>query len=175
MLKRLRAYLWLRTAQYYFGQGKTADGLSLLRHLLSLVPNYHVAYFHMARQLGQIQLYDEAIVEIRKALTCTPHNSVYHTLLGKLLYEKGCYADAQEVLQHSLHIDPHNILTYNYLALCHLVQNDVVSYEKILRDKGVFESSEVHLHILLALERYRYQRREKNHELDHAKPAEQGV
>lgn len=177
MIRRLLTYADLRRAQHRFNQGKIESATDLLRAIVKRMPEYHFAYFHLASMLARLQKWDEAIVELEKAIACKPQKALYHSLLGRILYYKGAFAQAQETLRHSLQLDGNNLLSHNYLALCYLAQNDVKQYQDILREKGIFESSEMHLHILLALERYRHQQStrqpEKSHELDNTTAAEQ--
>ena len=154
MIKRLRAYILLRIAHRNFQKGKYARGMELLEQIVVFCPDYHFAYYHLGCRFTELREFSRAQDCYCKALNYAPNNSVYHTFLGIALYEQGAYVEARQSLNMAIKLDPGNLLTHNYLALCCLAENRVDDFKQIVEKQGIFESDDLQIRLLLALEKH---------------------
>jgi len=154
MLKRIYSFFMLRKALVLFSKQEEASGYAMLSRIFSFAPEYHFAYFHMACKQADKQDFAQAMLYIKKALTYHPKHPVYHTYKGIFLYRQGSYQEAKESLKNSIKLDEQNHLPYNYLALCHLALQDIKSFQKAMQAKGIFESTEMQIRLITAMETY---------------------
>lgn len=158
LLQHFCAYFRLRKAQSCFSRGQNEKGIEILQKIQQDVPGYHFALFHLGRKLASLSKMDDALQCLQQAISHAPSNPVYHTFLGLVLYDDGKHEEAKVALLKSLALDSRNQLTHNLLALCALAAGKFGEFQGILKEKGVFESSEVQIRLALALESYRKDR-----------------
>lgn len=154
MLKNLCSFFALSQAQKNFREGKEEKAIQILEKEIGRNPNYSFAYFHLAKFFLERRELDKAKTWIEKAIECKSGSCVYQTLLGIIYYDQKNYRQAQEAFEKALSLDKHNQLTHNYLSLCFLRQNDVETFQKRIQEKGIFESTDLQIRMMFAMEEH---------------------
>ena len=176
MFKIFRSYWGLRIAQWYFSNGKRQKAIGILEQMIVANPTYHFGYLHLAKQLAVIGEFEKSLGYLLQGVELKKTNPVYQMTLGTVFYDMGDFVRAEEAFHSALKLDSSNNLTHNFIALCRLATGDLLGFQKILKEKGIFESSEVHIRLLLALERHRHtsrtRQKQENHELENQKLTE---
>ncbi|HPY73855.1 MAG: hypothetical protein KBC30_00210 [Planctomycetes bacterium] len=151
MLTNFYAFCRLRTAQRKYNQGKENEAIGLLEKNVQKAPKYSFSYLYLARYYLQKNEIDKSFTYILTALELEPKNSVYIMWKGILLYEKKLYDQAKETFLQAAEYDFSNLLIQNYIALCYLQEENFQEFEKILEQKGIFESQDFQIRLLMAL------------------------
>ncbi len=154
MFKKLYAFWLLRKIQKYLDDPDSSKVQAKFDRIFQISSQYHFAYFHFARYWAMHNQLDQAQVYIAKAIALAPKNPIYYTFLGVVLYQQKKIPDAITALQTAISFDSKNQLTQNYLALCRLENGEVPEFKKIIQSVGIFESTQLQIQMLWALEKY---------------------
>ncbi len=88
------------------GVRREPDGLTL-----------QLLHSSLGRCLAEMGKYDEAALEIRKAISLNPKNPEYYYTLGNILGMAGKYQEAAPCFETAIRLDPKNIKAYKYLGM----------------------------------------------------------
>jgi len=101
---------------------------------LALNPGYATAHHWYAWHLALLRRYDDALVEMRKALNLDPLSLVINADLSELLGLAGAYDEAIQQSRKTLELDPAFGLAHNHLGQAylqkHLVGDAIAELEK---------------------------------------------
>lgn len=97
-------------------QGDHRAAAECFRQALRLRPEYGEAHYHLGQCLENLANYHDAIAAYRQAVRYQPDVVAAHQALGALLCSEHKDAEALNVLQHALDLDPTHEPTRQYLA-----------------------------------------------------------
>ncbi|WP_058049710.1 serine/threonine-protein kinase [Janthinobacterium sp. Ant5-2-1] len=110
-------------AWVYEFQGKTEDALREATISLNLDPNNLLGLYGKTRLYLNSHNFDLAEQMSDHAIATYPHERLFNSQRGHLLYKKGDYAQAEQVFRKSIRMDPQTPSTYAYLNAALLRQN----------------------------------------------------
>lgn len=105
--------------------------------------------------LAETRRYDEAVTQMKKAISLAPQNAEYYDNLGNTLGMAGRYEEASQCFEKSLSIDPGRIKVYRRLGLTYArlgKKNEAKKYLEIYQKsmpqdapgmKGIIDSIEI--------------------------------
>lgn len=152
MFQQWRAFWRLQQAQALACKDRDR-ALAAYRQLLEFFPAYAYVHYHFAKYWVDGRDWQQAEQHIDQAIALAPQHPIFHAYRGVIAYHQKNYEKALQSLQHALTLDPQNQLTQNYLALVHLALNHQEEFQKILEAAGLFESLDLQIELLLALEK----------------------
>ncbi len=133
---------------------------SSFRKAIELNLNYAPAHQGYAHLLGALGRFEEAMVEIDRALELDPTSVFANTVRGFILYYAGCYEESRRQFYHARNLNSHFDAAYyglalacEQLALAHLEGDDA----KAANDK--FDEAEWAAHRALKFSRNNSQKR----------------
>jgi tetratricopeptide (TPR) repeat protein len=110
---------WVNLGRTAVQEGDMVYARSLLEHALSLSPDLARAHFFYAKVLRSEGDYDGAAAHLRKVLAQYPKDRVALNDLGRVLFLQRKYAEAVNVLQSVLAVDPEDLQAHYNLMLCY--------------------------------------------------------
>jgi Flp pilus assembly protein TadD len=110
---------WANLGRVAVEEGDMDRASTVLKKALSLSPSLARAHFFYAKVLRSEGRYDEAAVSLRAVLVQYPRDRVVLNDLGRILFLQRKYADAVQVLQGVLAIDPEDLQAHYNLMLCY--------------------------------------------------------
>jgi tetratricopeptide (TPR) repeat protein len=110
------AALWLRQAEIFFGQGRSADAAQSAAQTVLLAPDSHAAKSRLGLALLQLGQFDQALPCLAESFSADPANAEIALALAAL-----SPATAVEILNRAIAYNPraavlHNALTRRYLT-----------------------------------------------------------
>ena len=126
-----------KNTRYYIAemlrlQSRYEEALEAYRAVLEIDPTYAPAHAYMGYVLLQLHRYAEAIKPLNKALILIkaappltsnlPTAGLLHALLGKASWGLGRLEAGDEYFRRALELDPHNMVTIEYVAAAHFRQ-----------------------------------------------------
>lgn len=110
---------WVNIGRAAVQEGDMNRARSVLEKALVLSPDLARAHFFYAKVLRSDGRYDEAADHLRRVLVQYPRDRVALNDLGRILFLKRKYANAVNVLQAVLAIDPEDLQANYNLMLCY--------------------------------------------------------
>jgi tetratricopeptide (TPR) repeat protein len=110
---------WVNIGRAAVQEGDMDRARTVLAKALSLTPDLARAHFFYAKVLRSDGRYDEVADHLRKVLTQYPRDRVALNDLGRILFLQRKYADAVNVLQSVLAVDPEDLQAHYNLMLCY--------------------------------------------------------
>ena len=105
------------------------EALEAYRAVIEIDPTYARAHAYMGDVLVRLHRYAEAVESLNKALTLIkaapslrpnlPTAGLLHALLGKASWGLGRLQAGDEYFRRALELDPHNMVTIEYVAAAH--------------------------------------------------------
>jgi len=103
-------------AQLYSKLNRWQDAERTLRRVLTLRPNYWVAYNELGFALNSQGKYSDAIDQFRSACVAAPGSSMAFSNLGTVYMQLGHFSEAVEYLKKSLALKPNALAASNISA-----------------------------------------------------------
>ena len=110
---------WVNIGRAALQEGDVARARTVLEKALQLSPDLARAHFFYAGVLRQEGDYDGAAQHLRKVLAQYPRDRVAVNNLGRIFFLQRKYAEAVQVLQIVLVIDPEDLQAHYNLMLCY--------------------------------------------------------
>jgi tetratricopeptide (TPR) repeat protein len=110
---------WVNIGRAAVEEGDMDRARVVLAKALALSPDLARAHFFYAKVLRSAGRYDEAVDHLRRVLVQYPRDRVALNDLGRILFLERKYADAVNVLQPVLAIDPEDLQAHYNLMLCY--------------------------------------------------------
>jgi len=110
---------WVNIGRASLQEGDVARAKAVLEKALALSPDLARTHFFYAGVLRQEGDYDGAAQHLRKVIAQYPRDRVAVNNLGRVLFLQRKYAEAVEVLQRVLTIDPEDLQAHYNLMLCY--------------------------------------------------------
>jgi len=95
---------------------RVADATASFRTAIALQPNDAPAHLGLAAALRVQGLADEAEASCRAALAAEPGSSAALSLFGELCADRGRFAEAQQLFERAIALDPNFVSAYGSLA-----------------------------------------------------------
>ena len=152
MIKAIYIYFHFKIALWYLPKNQQ-KGIEILKKIVGHYPQCHYAHFHLGYTLLKLNPI-QAEQYFESSLNITPNNPVYRAYYAVALMEQDKFEVATTELEKASHVAPKNQMIKNYLAICYLKNNNFYRFSEIVNKEGFFESSEVQIRMLLALENY---------------------
>jgi tetratricopeptide (TPR) repeat protein len=110
---------WVNIGRAAVQEGDMDRARTVLAKALSLSPDLARAHFFNAKVLRNDGRYDDAADHLRKVLGQYPRDRVTLNDLGRILFLQRKYAEAVNVLQSVLQVDPEDLQAHYNLMLCY--------------------------------------------------------
>jgi tetratricopeptide (TPR) repeat protein len=115
---------WVNIGRAAVEEGDMDHARGVLEKALALKPDLARAHFFYAKVLRSGGRYDDAADHLRRVLSQYPRDRVALNELGRVLFLQRKYADAVNVLQSVLLIDPEDLQAHYNLMLCYQGSGD---------------------------------------------------
>jgi tetratricopeptide (TPR) repeat protein len=126
-----------RAGYQAFEQQRFGDALESFEQAVRVAPHVDAGHYFLAKTLEQFQWNQRAEAEYRRTLELLPEFTEARQRLSVLLYERGAYQEAIQLLQESLAKNPRDSFTLGELAINYLALDDT---EKALEYLTQFEA-----------------------------------
>ena len=110
---------WLNVARALIQEGEIESAMPYLERAMKLNPNLGRVHFFLAMARKSGGDYDGAITSLRRVESMYPRDRVVLNQLGRVLFLQRKYAEAVEVLQRVLGVDPEDVQAHYSLMLCY--------------------------------------------------------
>jgi tetratricopeptide (TPR) repeat protein len=110
---------WVNIGRAALQEGDIPRARTVLEKALAINPTLARANFFYASLLKQTGEYDQSITHLQIVLAQYPHDRVVLNNLGRVLFLQRKYADAVQVLQQVLSVDPEDLQAHYNLMLCY--------------------------------------------------------
>lgn len=110
---------WLNIGRAALQEGDVTRARPVLEKALALNPGLARTNFFYGSLLKSIGDYDQAAARFQMVIEQYPHDRVALNNLGRVLFLKRKYADAVQVLQQVLAVDPEDLQAHYNLMLCY--------------------------------------------------------
>jgi tetratricopeptide (TPR) repeat protein len=110
---------WVNIGRAALQEGDIPRARTVLEKALAINPTLARANFFYASLLKQTGEYDQSIAHLQIVLAQYPHDRVVLNNLGRVLFLQRKYADAVQVLQQVLAVDPEDLQAHYNLMLCY--------------------------------------------------------
>ncbi|APA67354.1 serine/threonine-protein kinase [Janthinobacterium sp. 1_2014MBL_MicDiv] len=97
-------------------QGKQPQALQEITAALNLEPNNRLGMYGKARLLAHAQQFDLARELLDRAIARYPHDRPFISMLGRINYNKGNYAEAERLFRQAIQLDTHVANAYAQLS-----------------------------------------------------------
>ena len=121
----------------YSWEFKSKDAIQYFEKSIQISPNYDFTYSHYAYALAIAGQFDQAIIMIDKACILDPLNNFYLVFKPLYLTFQDKYAEAQELLEAELKLNPDNTHLLWTLAVLHNQKKDYQAAYEVLIKRGV--------------------------------------
>ena len=101
---------------FFAARGMPAAAIFAYSTVISASPDYAPAYSARASVLGGHKLFDEALLDHRKAIELSPTNVAAHLLMSRTLSAAGDLAGAELSCRKVLEIDPQSAAAWRQLG-----------------------------------------------------------
>ena len=107
-------------------EGKSADGIALLRSAISEFSDYFDARFALGQELFRAGHDDEALEQLERARQINDRQDAIYHLFGMIMFKERKYAMAQRAFREALAINPNNTAAHFHrgMALIELAANE---------------------------------------------------
>lgn len=102
-------------ASTFFMQGRNAEAVSQVLLARSLTGANWVDHYNLATLCNALDMFDEAIEEIKTVIVSEPQTAYYHGVLGQLYLNRGDIANAITAFKIALQLEPENPETQSIL------------------------------------------------------------
>ena len=127
---------------------RVADAAASFRSALALQPDHLSASLGLAAAVRVQGLADEAEASCRAALAAHPRSAAALSLLGELYADRGRFAEAQELFERAIALDPDFVPTYGSVAAHRRMRREDTAWlegaERLL-SKSLPLAEEIHL------------------------------
>jgi len=120
----LQARIWCTIAEVFLEAGKVSDATMCVNEAQYLGPYLSSVLITHGRVLEKEGEPDQAMKQYYNALSLQPGYPVALTLVGRLLYEKGSYVEAEKYLREATQVDQLNHEAWYWLGEVFLAQGD---------------------------------------------------
>jgi hypothetical protein len=117
MTREVSAYFHFGLGRYFFMKGQPAEGLKHIQWASQIGYNDMMIHSDIGVFLTNAGLFDQALVELEKALLFTEDPAGIYTNLGYYYYKQGDFETAAGYYRQSVEVSPDKFNLYNNLGL----------------------------------------------------------
>lgn len=151
MIQLFFAFMRLKYGQVYISKNLN-KAITIFELGVQKYPQYSFLFLHLGLAYGKQQDWEKSIHYLEKARFLDRSNPVFDLFLAKMYIDAKKYQLAVEILEESIKKDKHNQLSWGYLSLAYLCQEDYENFRKIATTTKISENSELQIRIILTLE-----------------------
>ena len=115
---------WVNLGRVAVREGNVDAAGTVLGRALEIEPDLARAHFFYAKLLKSLGDYDEALDSLRIVTEQYPRDRVALNETGRILFLQKRYAEAAEMFEQTLAIDPENLQAHYNLGLCYKMLGD---------------------------------------------------
>ncbi|MDC4228305.1 MAG: tetratricopeptide repeat protein (plasmid) [Candidatus Manganitrophus sp.] len=139
-----------KKADHFLLNGEWQEAIVLHETIIKERPDFALAHYHLGFAYGQIDYYDQEVLEYRKAISLGLKKAeMYYNLgivLGEILHD---YPEAIAAFQEAVRLKPDGAEFHYNLGLAYLLNKEAEAAEKELKDAILIEPKHIQARISL--------------------------
>lgn len=88
-------------------------------------PGIHRVYRNLSTTLAKVGRYDEAVVQLKRAISLRPQEAEYYDILGNILGKAERFEEALPYFEMVLSLKPDDVSVYKSLGICYFAMGEI--------------------------------------------------